>query len=273
VTARRSTTVAGARLIVAHAPRERTRNLVRSSIARRVGHVAITRTVPALERRLRASLVDVVVVDLGATGDVLHAAALAREFPSVGFVAVTPFRSIDAPAIAECAAHDVAEVLADGIDDGLLRHAVEANGFSWRFAAALDEPPRSLGLSSDIQRRTWRYIVDRAGRVVRTHEPALDLGMTREHLSRTFAFGAAATLKRVIDLVRVLAAAELAKNPGYDLRDVVRVLGFGSVSQLSAVVERLVGRPATSLSRLRAADLVDRFVRAEPHPLVSSATL
>ena len=261
------------RLIVAHAPRERTRELVRASVGRRVARVAITRSLAALERRLRGSLVDAVVVDLGATGDVLRAAALAREFPSVAFLAVTPFRGADAPAIAECAAHDVADVLADGIDDAMLRHAIETHGFSWRFAVALDQPPRSLGLTSAIQLCAWKYIVERAGRVVRAHEPAQALRVTREHLSRSFADGAAATLKRVIDLVRILVAAELAKNPGYDLRDVVRVLGYASVSQLSAVAERLVGRPATSLSRLRAVDLVERFARTESRPLVSPATL
>lgn len=268
----RAPAAAAPRLVIAHAPRERTRTLVRSSIGRRVGHVAITRTEAALERRLRGSLVDAVVIDLGA-GDVLHAASLAREFPSVAFVAVTPFRSGDAPAIAACAAHDVTDVLADGIDDGLLRHVVQTHGFSWRFAAALAEPPASLGLASPTQRRVWDYVVQRGGRVARTHEPAVALGMTREHLSRSFAHGAAASLKRVIDLVRLLAAAELAKNPGYDLRDVGHVLGFASVAQLSAVVERLVGRPATSLSRLRSRDLVDRFVRAGRRPLVSPATL
>jgi hypothetical protein len=36
-------------------------------------------------------------------------------------------------------------------------------------------------------------------------------------------------IKRVIDLVRLLAAAELAKNPGYDVGDVARALGFALV--------------------------------------------
>src|SRR5579872_773861 len=57
------------------------------------------------------------------------------------------------------------------------------------------------------------------------------------------------------------------------LRDVVRLLGYASVSQLSAVAERLVGRPATSLARLRPSDLIEGFVRTAARPLVSSGTL
>jgi AraC-like DNA-binding protein len=85
--------------------------------------------------------------------------------------------------------------------------------------------------------------------------------VSREHLSRSFAVGQAPTLKKVIDLVRVLAAAELSKNAGYDVRDVAEVLGFASSSHLSSTTQRLVGAKASSLSRLRAMDLLDRFQR------------
>jgi AraC-like DNA-binding protein len=85
--------------------------------------------------------------------------------------------------------------------------------------------------------------------------------VTREHLSRTFAADGRPNLKRVIDLVRLLAAAELAKNPGYDVRDVAKVLGFASPSHLSTTAQRIVGTKPASLSRLRTIDLIDRFTR------------
>ena len=84
-----------------------------------------------------------------------------------------------------------------------------------------------------------------------------------EHLSRSFAVGQAPTLKRVIDLVRVLAAAELSKNTGYDVRDVAQVLGFASSSHLSSTTQRLVGARASSLTRLRTVDLLGRFERED----------
>jgi AraC-like DNA-binding protein len=100
---------------------------------------------------------------------------------------------------------------------------------------------------------------------MRTDQLARELGVSREHLSRSFALGQAPTLKRVIDLVRVLAAAELSKNAGYDVRDVAEVLGFASSSHLSSTTQRLVGAKASSLSRLRAMDLLERFAR-QPAP-------
>ena len=90
---------------------------------------------------------------------------------------------------------------------------------------------------------------------------AAAIGVTREHLSRTFAAAGAPNLKRVIDLVRLIATAELAKNPGYDIGDVARILGFASSSHLSSTAQRVVGTRPASLSRLRAVDLVERFAQ------------
>lgn len=247
-------------LVVAHAPRARTRTLVRGALARRSAHLAVTRSMDALDARLRGALVDAVVVDLGAVGgEPLAAAARSREFPSVAFVAVSPFRSVDAPAIARCAEHGVADVLADGVDDALMRATLARHGFRSRFARAFAEPPPVLGLDDPLHRRVWSAIVVRVGTAVRTEALAGALRVTREHLSRSVARTPARSLKRVVDLVRLLAAAELAKNPGYDVNDVARILRWTSIGGLDATCRRLVGRPATSLSRLRAVDLVERY--------------
>jgi transcriptional regulator GlxA family with amidase domain len=104
-------------------------------------------------------------------------------------------------------------------------------------------------------------VVAHAGRPVRTASLAMSLAVTREHLSRSFAANGSPNLKRVIDLVRLIAAAELAKNPGLDLRDVATVLGFASPSHLSTTAQRIAGTKPVSLTRLRTTDIVDRFVR------------
>ena len=96
---------------------------------------------------------------------------------------------------------------------------------------------------------------------MRTEAIADALGLTREHLSRRFAADGSPNLKRVIDLVRLLAASELAKNPGHDLPDIARVLGFASASHLSATCQRLLGVKSGSLARLRPGDLMERFVK------------
>jgi transcriptional regulator GlxA family with amidase domain len=147
------------------------------------------------------------------------------------------------------------------VDDAVCRDLVLRNAFSTRFATALNVPPTSLALDTPLQHAAWRGIVAWAGRPVRTQVLADILGVTREHLSRTFAAAGAPNLKRVIDLVRLIAAAELAKNPGYDVRDVAAVLDFASSSHLSSTAQRVVGTKPASLARLRAVDLVERFTR------------
>jgi transcriptional regulator GlxA family with amidase domain len=104
-------------------------------------------------------------------------------------------------------------------------------------------------------------VVAQAGRPVRTGVLAAELGVTREHLSRSFSAHGSPNLKRVIDLVRVVAAAELAKNPGLDLRDVAAVLAFASPSHLSTTAMRIAGTKPASLTRLRTVDLFERFAR------------
>jgi AraC-like DNA-binding protein len=179
----------------------------------------------------------------------------------VPFFGVLPLRASDGPALAQCATYDFTDMLIEGVDDAAARELVSRASFTARFADALREPPEALALASPLQQLTWRYLVGQGGRPVRTAVLARTLRVTREHLSRTFAADGGPNLKRVIDLVRLLSAAELAKNPGYDVRDVARVLGFASSSHLSTTAQRIVGTKPASLTRLRTIDLVDRFVR------------
>jgi AraC-like DNA-binding protein len=227
--------------------------------------VRLTRSAPAFEEIFRDTLVDAAVVDFGGAAnspdDAWRVAAFAREFPSVPFFGLLPLRASDGPTVAQCATYDFADVLVEGVDDVVTHDLVLRDSFSVRFARVLAEPPRALALCSPLQQNAWRAIVVRAGREVRTDSLAKALRVTREHLSRTFAAEGSPNLKRVIDLVRLLAAAELAKNPGYDVRDVANVLGFASASHLSTTSQRVVGTKSASLSRLRTVDLIDRFVR------------
>jgi AraC-like DNA-binding protein len=248
-------------IVVAYAPREHTRARIRASLVRIHRRGLLARTEKDFTNAFRTHFVNTALVELAADGDGHGPAELAREYPSVPFIALTPFRPVDAPLIARCAELDFADVLADGTDDGLLTHALLAHGFSSRFAAALHAPPTPLALSSPLQLAAWRTTVAHAGRPVGTAEIARTLGVTREHLSRSFSAGGAPTLKRVIDLVRLLAAGELAKNPGYDLTSVARLVGFTSSAKLSATVKRLVRAQASALSALRATDLIERFLR------------
>jgi len=236
------------------------RTAARAAFPRRRARLIMGRTATEFGAAFHSTLVDAALVDIGSAADeAWRAAELAREFPSFPFFAITPLRGTDGPAVARCAALEFADVVVDGVDDEALRDLVLPSTFSTRFFDALQEPPPSLGITQPMQFAAWRCVVAQAGRTLRTNALAEAIGVTREHLSRTFAAEGAPNLKRVIDLVRLIAAAELAKNPGYDIGDVARILGFASSSHLSSTAQRVVGTRPASLTRLRAVDLIDRF--------------
>ncbi|MGH7677864.1 MAG: helix-turn-helix domain-containing protein [Gemmatimonadaceae bacterium] len=248
--------------IAVFAPRERSRATIRAAFPRRRCRVLFARNASDFGDAFRTELIDAAVVDVGSIHeDTWSVAAFAREFPSAPFFALAALRAGDGPAIARCAELEFADVLVEGIDDACARDIVAQRGFSARFAAALRTPPDVLALTTGVQQKAWEFIVAHAGRRVGTVSLARRIGVTREHLSRTFAAEGAPNLKRIIDLVRLLAAAELAKNPGYDIRDVAGVLDFASSSHLSSTAQRVVGTRPTSLARLRSVDLIQRFSR------------
>jgi len=147
------------------------------------------------------------------------------------------------------------------VDDPIVGELVIRSSMTSERRRALADGPRVLRLTEKIQRAAWDLLLAEVECPIRTSALAQRLRVSREHLSRQFGAGGAPNLKRVIDLVRLIAAAELAKNPGYDVRDVAEVLDFASSSHLSSTAQRIVGTKPTSLARLRAVDLVDRFTR------------
>jgi AraC-like DNA-binding protein len=248
-------------LVIAYTPRERTRAWVKRLAGKRPSRLALARTLKEFSEIFRTELVDAALVDVGAADGGEPAAALALEYPSVAFLAITSFRAADGPALARCAELEFADTLVEGVDESVLRDLVVRRGYSARFASALEHPPTPLALGSTLHLAAWRSIVASGGRPIRTSALASSLGLTREHLSRSFGSGGAPTLKRLIDLVRLLSAAELAKNPGYDVADVARVLRFSSSAHLSLTAQRLIARRASSLAAMRGVDVIERFIK------------
>lgn len=269
--------------LLVYTTRERARAFVRSAFPKRKWKVVMVRDITEFRDAFRTILVDAALVDVGSNtattsaggempgssmssmspgaDDSWKIASLAHEFPSAPFFGMTPLRATDAPAVARCASLEMCDVLVDGVDESVARDLVQPRTFSARFVAALAEPPQSLGLKTEMQLATWRGILAGAGRPVRTAALAREVGVSREHLSRHFSAPGAPNLKRVIDLVRMIGAAELAKNPGLDVRDVAKILGFASSSHLAVTAQRVLGTRPASLSRLRTVDLVERFTQ------------
>ena len=248
--------------LVVHLQRDKARALVRAAFPRRKWKIVSTRSSEELEAIFRRVLVDAAIVDLGSPDeDTWKAAAFAAEFPSAPFFAIMPLRASDAPAASRCAGLGFIDLIVEGIDENAARDLVHPHAFSTRFRQALGEPPQTLGLTTPLQRAAWDVIVAHSGRPVTTKELAKAVGLSREHLSRNFAKPGAPNLKRVIDLVRLIAAAELAKNPGHDIRDIARILDFASSSHLAVTAQRIFGTRPASLARLRTTDLIDRFAQ------------
>lgn len=250
----------GGPTVAAYVARDRARDVLKKAFPRRRGRLVLCRTSRELGAVFARTLVDLAIVDVaGPTDDTWRAAAHAADFPCAPFFALSALRVADAPTLARCASLDFADVLGDGVDDAVLRDLVVPHGFTARFAGVLGPAGAALGLDSPVQQRAWRWIVARGGRPVRTDLLAKALGVTREHLSRSFATAGAPNLKRIIDLVRVIAAAELSKSPGYDAADVARVLEYASPSHLTSTAQRVCGTKSASLARLRTGDIIERF--------------
>ena len=170
---------AAAPLVIAYVPRERTRALIKRLLGKPPGHLALARAPAEFSAMFRRHLVDAALVDVGAQEGVDAAAALALEYPSVAFVGVTSFRPSDGPSVARCAELDFADVLVEGVDNGVARAVIGARGYSGRFAGALHDPPASLSLSSSLHLAAWHFIVASAGRPIRTSALASSLNVTR----------------------------------------------------------------------------------------------
>ena len=87
------------------------------------------------------------------------------------------------------------------------------------------------------------------------------LRRSREHLSREFAAGGAPNLKRVIDLLRTVCAADLLANPGYTVGDVTTILRFSSPSHLAAAARRIAGVAPGDLGGLGPRGVFTRFLK------------
>jgi AraC-like DNA-binding protein len=256
--------------VLVYTTRDRARSFVRTAFPRRHGHTVLVRSDDEFSSAIRRELIDAVLVDLSGQGEEQWTiAGHVVDFPSTPFFGLLPFRTTDTEAIGRASALGFADVLCEQVDESAARDLVAPFSYSARFARALSHAPEVLGLTSDTQRKTWQAIIQHAGRPVTTSTLAASMGVTREHLSRNFARDQGANLKRVIDLVRLISAAELCKNPGYDVRDVAAVLGFASSSHLAVTTQRIASTRPASLSGLRAVDLIDRFVQGRTRSRVA----
>jgi len=215
---------------------------------------------PQLEHTLRSQLVDAIVFPphrmpfAALTG-------LRQSFPHIPWIAFGPFRPDDGLLMLAAVTGGVTLALVEGVDNAVAGELVARHSATALRRRELAGADRLLRLSGPLQQLVWAWLLERPDRPIRTTQLAALVGCTREHLSREFAAGGAPNLKRVIDLTRVVCAASLLTNPGYDARAVAMILRFASASHLTTTARRIAGVPTARLPSLGVSGIVAAFAR------------
>jgi AraC-like DNA-binding protein len=214
-----------------------------------------------LRRALEGRLLDAIVVGQKALRNP-ELLQLRVQFPALPVVVYATFKPDDGELLGRLEGPGgVTAIAVEGVDDAVVGDLVRRSTLSTERRKLLTEAPRYLRLSEPIQQRAWSLLVGAVSLPVRTSEVARWMGTSREHLSRQFAAGGAPNLKRVIDLLRVITAAQLLANPGYGVVDVARLLGFASTPHLGVTVKRIAGVGPEELRRVGPTRIVEAFVR------------
>lgn len=224
--------------------------------------VITCRTTGRVEKLIQSELVDAVVADVKYKQPDWFFALLAN-YPMVPGFAFSTFRPDDGRLLAECGRAGVAGILVQGVDDAVAGEIVDRGSAGSRLAAQVEDAPRLLRLRDRLQLHVWFDVLNRVGSGIRTADIAKSMGVTREHLSREFGAGGAPNLKRVIDLARLLRAADLLQNPGLSVATVAKILQFASGSHLSSTAKRLTGRTPRGLSDLGPRGILASFLRGK----------
>lgn len=233
---------------------------LRRSMPRGSEPVVACRSVKGLELALRERLFEALVLGTRTVRDLCLGDLRAR-YPGIPVIAYGVFRSDDAELLQQWHRLDVAAVAIEGVDDAVVGDLVMRQSMSVRRRAALADTPRLLRLTEPLQRRAWDLLVACAGRPPRTAQMARALGLSREHLSRQFGAAGAPNLKRVADLLTVLTALDLLRNPALGPARVARLLGLSTPSHLRAMVRRITGLGSAEALALSDGDVVRRFLR------------
>ena len=206
----------------------------------------------------RHALEAIIIGPDAARGAVLD--ALRRDFPGMPLILYLPLRSDDADLLRRAHRERVAAIAVEGLDEPVLPRLLLRHSLTARRRADLLPLAARLDLTDELQRRAWLVIVTRAPGGLDTASLARQLHVRRETLSRAFAAGGAPSLKRAIDAVRLVAAAQLLSNPGYKVADVARLLGFSSVSLLQQTARRTFGVSAREIASLDADRMAERLL-------------
>ena len=235
---------------------------LRRALPKSGGTAVKCRSLPAVRKLLERRLVDAIVVT-PSSSIAPDLAALRESHPYLPVIAYAAFRPDDGALLLECRRAAVTAVAVEGVDDAVIGELVGRYSLTTARRVAMADAPRVLRLEEPLQRKAWDYLLAAVERPVRTAALARHLHVSREHLSRQFGAGGAPNLKRVIDLTRIAAAAQLLRNPGFGVATVVRLLHFASSSHLAGTARRIAGVGTAQLGALGPRGVLAAFVRGK----------
>ena len=236
------------------------RMVLRRGMARRGTRVVTCGSLESVIRLLQREVVDAVVAD-PRSAPLEAIVRLINLYPHIPVFASSSFHPDDGSILIQCRRAGVRGFVLDDVDGAGGGEWIAARSAGRRWKTALRDAPALLRLTEPLQLRVWEEVLLRVGTRSCTSDFALDLGISREHLSREFAAGGAPNLKRVIDLSRVSRAADLLANPGYDVATVSRVLRYATASHLAQASRRIAGVTPSELPKLGARQVFFRFLR------------
>lgn len=231
---------------------------LRRSLPKGSGALRGCRTAAALSAVVESELVDSIVLGARARRTV-DLPDLRRRFPNLPVILYGVVRSDEGAALLELDALGIRRIIVEGIDDPMVGDLVARGGSAAARREALAGVPATLRLTEPLQRRAFDLLAATVGKPPTVTSLARRLRVSREHLSRQFGAGGAPNLKRVSNLLQVLAVKDFVSNPGYDVIAAASRFGFASLGHLRTVVRRVVRLPVEGLPSASLADLVKRF--------------
>ena len=217
----------------------------------------MVRDADALDDALQTMLVDAIIVDLlpGAASRVgwraLDHATRHAPIPTVGLVAP---RALDIALLARCHASGVATVLLDGVDDAMFRTLLHPVLLTTRFTLRADVLLDAHAVG-ELAQAVWRTGVSHAGRLTSVATVAKQLGMSREHLSRSLQAAGSPGPKQLLELVRLLMV-QMLLAAGVPVALAASRLGYSSASHLARAARAAIGSTPRHWGGLQGDDLI-----------------
>jgi len=253
---------APATVLLVCATRDRPRQLLARAFPRGRAQLHVVPDADALDHALQTMLVDAIVVDLlpGAAARVgwraLDHATRHAPIPAVGLVAP---RALDSALLTRLHTSGVATVLLDGVDDAMLRVLLQPVLLTTRFVLRADVLLDAYGVG-ELAGAVWRTGVSHAGRLTSVATVAKQLGMSREHLSRSLKAAGAPGAKQLLELVRLLMVqTQLAA--GVPVVLAASRLGYSSASHLARAARAATGATPGQWGSMRGDDLIAAALR------------